>query len=731
MARNNSQAGKGLSEGRVLGGRRIGMVRVTAWSVMAMGIGWVGLAYLTGHPSVAISALVAVIASILCILLIDLGYSLLGRVVWFLGGTSSVFMGGFLIHPLGNIGFMYAAMVAAPFLVFSRRTEGPWLYAMVALNVLAWFTQWVLGADYFGPPAVGAEEALRYYALPAGATSFVVLILEIAYFDATFQAYGRRLTQASEDVLSATRAKGDLLAAMSHEIRTPMNGVVGMIELLETSPLSQEQKRMLATVRESSFALLRIIDDILDVSKAEAGKLQINPEPLDLLALVEGISDTLVPLARKRGIWLNQVFDPALPRRVSLDGDRVRQILVNLLGNAIKFSERPSGDRRESLVTLRVEVDDGMIAFTVTDNGIGMDEETLAHAFERYIQSNAVNTRRFGGTGLGLAIVHQLVKHMSGSIAVNSQLGEGTTISVKLPLVQPQGRLLPPALAGRPVVMLFTSAFKQQIASTYVEPTGATLFQARDEENLHRLAQEHGANAVYIIAPETAPRVVDDALVDRFETAFPTAPFITFSAQPSDRFGAISATMMRVQWSPVKLSEFWEAIAVSARQQRPAPEVSSAEAAVAANAEVAEMPRVLVVEDNEINREVMSRQLRALGYGVVLASDGEEGLQKWRSQDVAMVLTDCHMPRMDGFEMTARIREIEAAEGLPRSAIVAITANALNDETQRCTEAGMDSVLSKPVRLAQLRDAVAQWVAVGAKARGGVPTPADGSRRLA
>ncbi|WP_068306558.1 ATP-binding protein [Pararhodobacter sp. CCB-MM2] len=700
-----------MPEGRELD-HRVGTILIVARIIVVIGLGWIGLALYEGHIQVAMAASLATLGCLLAIVMIGRGLIVLGKLTGLVTTSAAICIGAFLIHPDGHIAFLYAPMVGAPFLAFSREKEPGLLIASTVLILSTWLIQRILGYDLFGDPLVPQQIAIQLYALPAEATALCVLVAEIFYFDALSTASRRKLQEASKTAEAANVAKSELLASMSHEIRTPMNGVLGMVELLETGPLSPEQRRMVSTVRDSSIALLRIIDDILDVSKAEAGKLVLRPQPTPLLDLIEGVTDTLQPVAAQKSVWLSQTIDPSLPSAATLDGDRVRQILINLLGNAVKFSERTPDDPSQAVVNLHVLSDEEEIRFEVTDNGVGMDEETLSHVFEHYVQSSALGARRFGGTGLGLTIVHQLVKAMGGSIAVDSQLGTGTTITVRLPLVAPANRLLAPDLADIDVVVAFTSDFKRQIAEEYLAPTGARVHTATTQGELLTLAQHLGDEALYLLGTESHPRIVDENLVRRFAKAHPCARYVTFSARPIDRFGPVSATHQRIQWSPMKLSEFWAALQRAASPEPlvlPSPNTHPKLPEANATDEEGALKTILVVEDNEINREVVSRQLKSLGYGIVMASDGAEGLAMWQEFGFSLILTDCHMPNMDGFEMTSRIRETERREERPRISIIGITANALQDESARCNAAGMDTLLSKPVKLAQLKETLAMW----------------------
>lgn len=419
------------------------------------------------------------------------------------------------------------------------------------------------------------------------------------------RAARQQLVRAKAEAESASRAKSAFLATMSHEIRTPMNGVIGMIEVLGQSELSQDQWNIISTIRESATSLLRIIDDILDFSKIEAGRMEIEQAPVSLRALLHSLQGSLQPVAEKARVELSALVSPAVPDRVMSDGTRLRQLLNNLVGNAIKFSA--GAGSTPGRVEIRVEpVSEAplQVRFSVIDNGIGIAPETLKTLFMPFTQAEVSTTRRFGGTGLGLAICRRLVDLMGGEIAAESQPGAGSTFTVTLPF-QPAAQ--EPALLEK----------------------GPDVVTVRDVA-----AGARGGNADAIANAVTPP---DGGI-----------------ATPCDR------------------SSF----------------------------------RILVAEDDDINQKVILRQLGLLGYASEIVPDGEQALQLWRSGRFALILTDLHMPRMDGYALARAVRR-EEGDG-PRTPILALTANALQGEMKRATEAGMDGYLTKPLHLKVLQHELAR-----------------------
>lgn len=388
------------------------------------------------------------------------------------------------------------------------------------------------------------------------------------------------LAAANEALQQEMQVKQDFLATMSHEIRTPLNGMLGILELLSLSALTIEQRHELAIASESGKSLARIIDDILDFSKIEAGKLQLSIQPENLRQLIDSVRNAQLSVASARGISLMSFVDPRIRPLLLLDSLRMKQVLQNLVSNAIKFTSAGYVEIRAELVE-HSDTED-TVRLTVRDTGIGIAPESLVCLFDRFTQADAGTARRYGGTGLGLSICKMLVEMMGGNITVASKLGEGSAFSITL---------------------TFTVVETGKVPLT--TPSAA---------------------------PETVARLSSGGLP------------------------------------------------------------------------------VLAVDDHPTNRALLARQLGLLGLTVELAENGNQALDKWRRGSYCLVLTDCHMPGVDGFELARVIREIELREGRPHMPIIAWTAAALHDEVQRCHVAGMDDVLLKPSELVELRQTLARWL---------------------
>ncbi|WP_321831714.1 ATP-binding protein [Thalassovita sp.] len=528
----------------------------------------------------------------------------------------------------------------------------------------------------------------------------------------TLEVLERRVAERTQALLgtarkaeAASHAKSLFLANMSHEIRTPMNGVIGMAEVLAHTELQPEQLRMVTTIRKSSMSLLRIIDDILDLSKIEAGKVTLEAVPVNVHTLLEEVVDTLRPIAKGLNVRISFRLDPLIPHYILADPVRLRQVFMNLMNNALKFSSREEGQQPGRVRLLTDLTPENRIKVTVMDDGIGMTDHAIANLFQPFTQGEESITRRYGGTGLGLVITSDLIALMDGAIQVDSVLGQGSVFEVTLPFVETSGVEEEVDVSGLQVFAFVDEGINRPTLASYVEFQRSEMLFAETEAELKGLIANADSEFIVLLSLETAEE--NERLRDSLSEHYPDVKILWFIADIEEASLCRLPNCFMVQRYPLLPSELVRGIALlTGRASLVADQEEALPEPTAVQSEDEEDRKILLVEDNEINIDVIYRQLSSLGFQPEIAKNGLEGLEKWRTEKFKLVLTDCNMPEMDGFEMTQKMRAIEESEGRSRSTIVAITANAMGGEAERCLAAGMDRYLSKPTTLKQLGEAL-------------------------
>ena len=517
----------------------------------------------------------------------------------------------------------------------------------------------------------------------------------------------RDALEARRKAEAASEAKSRFLATVSHEVRTPLNGILGIAELLADTPLDREQLAYVEAVRTSGGALATLIDEILDFSRIEAGRLDLGSEPFDLTGLVEGVVELLAPRAQDKGIEIAARLAPDLPVVVTGDPVRLRQVLTNLAGNAVKFTARGG-------VGLAVERGpDGRIAFSVSDTGPGVRPDRRDAIFEEFEQADGTTTRQHGGTGLGLAISRRLVGLMGGTLTLADRPGGGSVFGFAVPLAAASESLAGPRAAasrapadlrGETVLIAAASPFQAPYLAAYLDHAGANVVVA-DRVDL-ALTWLRGSNVPGLVVVDCAlGEAAAERLADAARRAGVRRSFLLFSPYERRAFGQkLVAGYEGWLVKPVR------AASLGARlSERPAAVGGAApRPAVPAPRLPRRGLRVLLAEDNEINTLVAMNFLGRLGAQVVHASDGASALalaRAAREGDIPtfdVILMDVSMPVLDGREAARQIRQAEAASDAPPVRIVALTAHAFEDDHRRCLAAGMDAVLTKPLELARL-----------------------------
>ena len=480
-----------------------------------------------------------------------------------------------------NVKAFFPALALGAFLLFNDEKEIKSGVIFTAVALVLWGLLAFHHKMSVGTYEIPYEIASGWLSEIVLLTAFAMIAIEAIYFRQILLRYSENYREIAVKAQAANAAKSNFLAAMSHELRTPMNGVLGMSEILSQSKLEPAQEKMVSTIKESSLSLLGIIDDVLDTSQIEAGKMQLHPKPVDLRSHLLGVLDAVQPMADQRNLRIDCEIPDAFDHVYLADDIRLRQILMNIIGNSVKYSVHEDGSTGET-VSISLAENDGKVVYTVIDHGVGMSDEMLADLFTPFTQFGYATRRRVGGTGLGLSISKRLIDLMEGQIEVHSTPGEGTWVQLALPL---------------------------------------------------------------------------------------------------ERQAKLDETPIDIDWI--------------ARLRSKAPTYGP----------------VLLVEDNAVNRTVIEHQLRGLGLEYSTAEDGQKGLEMWQNGAFDLVLSDIHMPEMNGYDMSRAIRSKEAECGSKPVPIVAITANALQGEAEKCFEAGMDACLSKPVKLNDLAEKLERMLA--------------------
>lgn len=658
------------------------------------------LSVFAGVPAIAGVTLFITISSVIAIMAIKLGARSLGRLMLVISGAIAFGALHVLTPDISRIPFLLLVSLGSAFVLFSYKNEKSMIIASLLVIALVWAG--VMAFAMLGLTTVVSLTPAQadILALGGGVVVLVYLGAQHFFYARIVDNAGSVLVEERNSAIRANVSKSDFVSKMSHEIRTSLNAMLGSLQIMEKTQLTSDQIRMMRTVNRSSESLLRIVDDIMDSFNIISGKLELSPVHVDLLSEVESAVEMLRLMANDQHVEFKLYYDPDLPDVVLADPNRLRQIITNIVGNGINFSgarySTGNSDGRVELRLLRAGSDHMKII--VTDNGIGMTKDQINKLFKTEKQSILSHK------GVGISVSRHLVDLMSGEISVESQEGQGTTLTITLPLDARKQRIDRVDLEGMVVLALVEDGGFSKRLGSYLESRGADYEQFYEVSNVLARLSQASKNTIVLLANED-----DDAYfaeIKEIRASVPEAKTLRILNKRYEGLERVSKSEFVLSAAPLMPTELWYAVAELTEMKTSdqpieialKPDSGLAEAAPASG----NMPTVLIAEDNLINQQVLSQMLAVMGFNVEVAENGAVGLDKWQNGQFDFILADCQMPKMDGYEMTAQIRRFEKSVERTPVKIIGVTANASADAQDRCLKSGMDAFIAKPVAMKEL-----------------------------